>query len=368
MLAVAIVASASPQAGVPASLDGLIEDFRRGDAAHAVAEFTRWDAKRVALEYEAWDSRRIAAQRFLPAGTDTPDIAALAMLHTLAAVKHGVFGIEHPAAGSEQFHYLAARRLVKSLAPRLSNGEVRAFCRDWFALVTTLWMSARQCARAADTARDGLGLVGADARLFLAAGSVAETQMGPFENGAQVEPGCGEPWAPSLLSRRGSLLIHTRYRRDAQGWLQQAVTLEPGLAEAHLRLGRVLYWSDRPGDARPEFERAIANMTELERPFVGYLAALFLGQLHEDARRVAEARSAYEQAIRLNSEGYVAPVALGHLSIMSGDPGEGWTRVRGALMDGTGSSDRTDPWASYRAAQLWQVSQVTQRLEAWVRR
>lgn len=365
-ICVVIVLAAPPsrQSRAPATLTTLIEDYRHGDAAVALAEFMKWDAKRMAVEYEAWDSRRIAAKRFLPADADTAEIAALVMLNTEAAVELDEFGVTHSPASGTPSHYQAALRLMKILAARSTDAEVRAFCRDWFVLATSLWLSARQCFQAANTADDALQMLGPDAQLFLAAGSVAEAQMGPFEN--RTEVGCGEPWGSS---RHGVFMIHDRYRDDAQTWLQRAVALDAVLAEAHLRLGRVFYWADRSSQAQHELERSIAVMTSVERPFVGYLAAIFLGQLHEEAHRVEEARRAYEQAIQFNARGHIAHLALGHLLLMSGATEEGWTRVRAAFGDTVdGTSHEADPWLNYRSAQLWQASQRAHALEAWVRR
>jgi tetratricopeptide (TPR) repeat protein len=368
-LCVVIVAASTRQSRAPASLTTLIEEYRHGDAALALAEFMKWDAKRMAVEYEAWDTQRVAAQRFLPAETDTPDIAALIMLNTAAAVEIGEFTAASRSAAFGAFHYQAALRSVKGLVPRASHAEVRAFCRDWFVLTTSLWLSARHCSQAATTAHDALQWLGPEAQLFLAAASVAEAQMGPFENGAELDPACGQQWGASTLTWHGGFLIHAPDRENAERWLQRAVALDPSLAEAHLRLGRVLFWADRPTYARRELERAIAAVASAERPFVGYLAALFLGQLHEEAHRVEEAMRAYEQAIRFNPRGRAAYLALGHLLLMSGPAEEGWARVRAAFGEtGDVNSDELDPWLLYRHGQAWQASDRLHALEGWVRR
>ena len=364
------------------SLASVIEDYRHGDAERALAEFKRWDAKRMAVEYEAWDTRRVEGQRFLPAGADVLDVAALVMLHTLAAVDLNEFGISRGSVSGGQSHYLAALRLVTALARTKSqpqaapppgqkgrNTELGVFCRRWYVFATTMWLSASQCSQAEKTAREGIATVGPEAELLLVAGSVAETQMGPFENGAAVEPSCGEQWGPSELSAHGTWLIHSRTRQNAQDFFERAVALDPALAEAHLRLGRVLYWADRPADAQRELERALAAMQNAERPFVGYLAALFLGQLHDEAARVGEARRAYEQAIQFDPRGRAAHLALGHLLLMAGATDEGWAQVRETFRDTVDAGDgEVDPWLNYRNAQLWQASERVQALEAWVRR
>ena len=362
-------------------LAGLITAFRRGDAVNALAEFTTWDATRVAREYEAWDSQRIAGQRFLPAGTDTPDTATLVLLHTLAAMQSGEFRASSLARGGTS-HYQSALRLMKTLVPAqhlsrtdpargkwATDPELHRFCRDWYTIATALWLSARQCFQAARTAQEGLTRLGTEADLLLAAGSVAESQMGPFEDGTQLEPSCAEAWGPSQFTRRGLLLIHTRSRETAQDFLERAVLFDSSLAEAHLRLGRVYFWADRQADAQRELERAVTSMNEAEHAFVGYLAALFLGQLHEEAHRIDEARTAYEQAITFNRGGSAAHIALGHLLLRSGADEEGWARVRAALdSPHQNGLAEIDPWVDYRNGQSWLTLRRVEALAAWVQR
>lgn len=381
-LPVALTAAPPRQIRAPSSLDRVIEDYRRGDGERALAEFKTWNAKRMAVEYEAWDTRRVEGGRFLPVDSDLRDLAALAMLNTLAAFDLDEFGISRATVAGGQPHYVAALRLVVTLArtrqsvsgstlstdEQKRNSEVRAFCRNWYVFATTMWLAARQCLQAEKLASDAIGNLGPDAELFLAAGSVAETKMGPFERGASVESSCGELWGPSELSSHGSWLTHNRYRGNAEDFLDRAVSLDPGLTEAHLRLGRVLYWGDRPGDAERELERAVATTARAERRFVGYLAALFLGQLREEAHRVGEAKRAYEQAITFNPSGRSAHLALGHLLLMSGASDEAWARIRETFTDTTQATSDVDPWLNYRNGQLWRASERVNALEAWVRR
>jgi hypothetical protein len=117
-----------------------------------------------------------------------------------------------------------------------------------------------------------------------------------------------------------------------------------------------------------ELERAIADASEADRGFIGYLAALFLGQVHDEAHRGQDARRAYERAIEMNPRGYVARVALGHLLIMSGQVEDGWASVRAAFGDqGNRTSADLDPWATYRDAQTWRAARLGREMDAWVR-
>jgi len=365
----------SIQSTSSATLDRLIEEYRHGDAAAAMEEFARWDAKRVEAALASWDTLR-AASTFELTQMHIRPIAALVMLHTSAALQRDMFGISGRVVPSgTPNHYQAAHRLVKMLADRAREESatglpaadrigVRTFCRNWFVLATAMWMSAWQCEKAADAAGSGLASLGDDAQLLLAAGSVAEVRA--VHERMALTGTCGSPW--SMTSNHGSFVTSKRTLDDARAFLQRALALDGSLAEARLHLGRVFYWGDSSDDAVRELERAIADAPDADRAFIGYLAALFLGRVHEEAHRGPEARRAYQRAIELNPRGYVAHLALGHLLIMSGQVDDGWASVRAAFGDqGNKTSGELDPWATYRDAQTWRAARLAREMDAWVR-
>lgn len=114
---------------------------------------------------------------------------------------------------------------------------------------------------------------------------------------------------PRIATSHGR--FHPFRASDAMNRFRRVLEQEPRRAEARLRLGRVLYLLDRTDEARPELERALADARETDNVFSGYLAALFLGQLHEDADRVAEATDQYETALSIYPDGGTARLALG---------------------------------------------------------
>jgi len=360
-------ASASP-------LDRVIAQYRHGDADAAVAEFLSWDAELLDSALASWEPMRAAAQPGWT-GTNARAVATLVMLQTAAAVQRNAFvkGGRAVAPGAPSY-YQEAHRLVKVLAKHARDGSptglpavdrigVRAFCRNWFMLATALWMSAWQCERAADTADSGLNSLGDDAQLFLAAGSVAETRA---VRERRAQPGaCFAPWP--MTSLHGSFMTSGRTLEDAQVHLQRALALDSSLAEARLHLGRVLYWAGKPNEAVRELNRAIEDAPAAERAHIGYLGALFLGQLHEEVRREQEAIRAYERAIELNPRGYVAHLALGHLLVTTGRIVDGWENVQRTFGEAaTSVGADLDPWARYRDAQSWRAPQFMRELNTWV--
>jgi tetratricopeptide (TPR) repeat protein len=329
----------------PASaIETLVSTYRRGDPAVAMAEFLKWDAKRVAREAT------------LPADAPPADLAALALMHTMAAVARGTFGGGNQSPVPDRTYFPAALSLVGTLSRRADMATdpcLRAFCRDWYIVVVSLWCAGRNYGYASVVVRAGQRPFGDDPRFLLAAGSTAEALMGPFASGG------------GLVTSRG---IVGDDRLDAEKWLRRAVSLDPGLVEARLRLGRVLYQIDYIPQARKELEQTLADATATKHAFAAYLAALFLGELLERRGELDAARAAFEKAVSVNPECQAAYLALGHLLVVAGKPGEGWANARRVFGDAEKPrKPAIDPWFLYRSAQFWQAETLLRGMAGWVR-
>lgn len=128
---------------------------------------------------------------------------------------------------------------------------------------------------------------------------------------------------------------------EAVGVLRKLVGDFPTLAEARLRLGRVLWQLDRWTDAEAEFQRLLAY-TEPAVSQWTYLAGLFYGQLLEERGRHTEAKAAYERADAVFS-GQSARLRLYRLSVHIGEP------LPASFVSSLGSEEGLDPWSSYFA-------------------
>jgi tetratricopeptide (TPR) repeat protein len=151
--------------------------------------------------------------------------------------------------------------------------------------------------------------------------------------------------------------------------LRRALALDPSLVEARLRLGRLLYQLDGGREAQAELERALSEAREAGHVFARYLAGLFLGELHEEARRPADATAAYREATATLPSGLSARMALSHALLVSGHAEEGWSVARGAFDNSdTNRLADTDPWHLYRRGQAWQAASRLRAMREAVRR
>jgi tetratricopeptide (TPR) repeat protein len=358
-------------------LGALVEQYRHGDAIGAALRFAAWDQKRLvdAMRFVVWDEKRLGDPPALAKSFNAPSsLAALVLLHTEVAILAGTMNALPPASPDlADQHARAALRhiqLIQALARQPGAGaELRTFCRQWYVLVASVWCQFGREADARALVRAGRVEFGADPEFLLAAGSVAETQMGPYEDVDDARAAL----APVPIARDDCLMVSGRVltvdRVDAEQSLRRALTLDPRLVEARLRLGHVLLLENRLKEAQPEFERTLADARRAGHTFAAHLAALFLGQLHERARRFGPARDAYETAIAIYPDGQSAHLALGQLLVASGRQDEGWAAVRRMLGEGDApSGPGQDFWRLYHGAQFWQAESRLQWMRAWVRR
>lgn len=132
---------------------------------------------------------------------------------------------------------------------------------------------------------------------------------------------------------------------DAETFLRRAVTADPSLRDARVRLGRVqsLLGKNRP--AVEELRQVVQSTTD---PLVLYYASLFLGSALESLGERDGARASYERASTLYPDAAAPHLALSQLA-MSGDLAASRAALE-PILNKPGGRDDDDPWWSYYAA------------------
>ena len=152
-----------------------------------------------------------------------------------------------------------------------------------------------------------------DGPLLLTLGIVLETTafltLVPAPRSAILGPQAVRQYE-SQTAKLGALWERARRTFD------EALAADPSLHEARVRLGRVLWRLDRPDLARACFEEAIAKSDD---KVVLYLAHLFLGRIHEDQNRLADAEKEYQAALVVRPSSEAAAVAISHVRLLTGD-------------------------------------------------
>jgi tetratricopeptide (TPR) repeat protein len=330
--------------GSQAGLAALLERYRSGESAEAVAAVLRMDPLRVERE-----SKRLEL--------DPDGVLALGLLHSEALLR------ATPGRQYEVHAQAVGRLMFRTVWPlvRETGDLAAADClRRWYAPVLL-----HQGRRLLDESRDFLV---DDPRVQLARGIWSEYWMGPVAmSGARTdyEFPSEKPYVTSAQGTYGA-----RAAASSLQSFRRALELDPTLAEARLRLGRVLFLLGRIDEAEAALVQVGREADGADKSAVAYLSGLFLGRLYEHAGRPEMALEAYGRARRQNPAWLTAATAESRLLMARGDMGAAADRLRmatSALPEGERMT--TDPWLLYpRGLEYWYRYDILASLRSCARR
>jgi len=338
------------------------------DFARLLTMYRGLNAEQAVLEFATWPDAQVLREVGFPEN-DLWSMAAASLLHLEAGLAAAGFrrddrGLQ--AGRSLLAHAQVGATLIERMIPlarRDGDRDLLTFCRDWYLAVETVsqgkggWWGGRS-----DLLPSIRRLLGSDSGVYLFNGASSASAMGPWRIG-------DGPYAVGhefdLKGRRIPTLTadgetyNAEDVRDAETALRKALGLDPSLAEARLRLGRVLQLTNRRSTAEIEFKSILAAEGSADSLTL-YLAGVFLGRIQEDAHRLADAKTSYEDAIRRYPFGVVARIALGQVLVALGRQVDGLAASRSVFGAETRPS-RPDPWVGFPVANY---GRVTQRLAA----
>jgi hypothetical protein len=235
---------------------------------------------------------------------------------------------------SVSLHWELARLLAASVTP---DPRADSWIRDWYRATVALAQRAEQF----DSVhlQQGLRLFPRDPQLILLAGCEREAFASPlFQAFARS---LRSPFLRVPFGSAGNEL------EDAERHFRKALEIEPELAEARLRLGRVVGLRGRHTEAVAELTRMLQGSPE---SLLEYLARLFLGAEHEALGALEPARDAYARAADLTSGARVPHLAVARVARELGDAGTMQEGLQRALAPGADDGS-VDPWWQYRGMQ-----------------
>jgi tetratricopeptide (TPR) repeat protein len=259
------------------------------------------------------------------------DVIARAVLFHTDAVAIAVEGQDDEIV-VEHFEH------ARSLAELLERDPARRYTARAWALAIGALLSLRYPRQAKSAFALGSEWFPNDAALHLAMGELAETQASPrVQEAALAGPRVAASGA--LGRRRSTLQPAGNYLGSAAAEYRRALARDSGLAEARLRLGRVLSQLGQFSDAWAEL---LATPAPTDDTFLAYHRHMFLGNLGELRGDPRAAETHYRAALTCVSSGHAARVALSHLLEARGDLSE----ARDLL---AAHESGRDPWLDYQA-------------------
>jgi tetratricopeptide (TPR) repeat protein len=313
------VADTAPRRPEPLSdyLD-LVAQYRSGHYEKAKARLGDWTGE---------EANRVVGD-WVEDSVDVPTLEAAVLLHTEIAL----FGEEGLSSESRTEHFRVASDLVDRVD---GKAEYQAFVRDWY-LSLACFHHGGDLSLSEYFLKEAMRIAPEDPFLHLAMGSTYEIA--------------------SWLSRdRGRL-------GDAEDHYRRALQLDPKMAEAHLRLGRIL---DERGGGKREDE-ALQELgwvaTYADDPHLVYLAHLFLGDLYLERDDYPTAIQSYRAAVDAAPQWQTGYLSLSQALQVSGDRDGASELMEQALEVPVFEPDYLDGFRLYRLGQMGKLPDLLEKM------
>jgi VWFA-related protein len=347
--------------GAAVTLTAQRPSFSPGFAA-LLQQYIQGDAEPVIAELASWPDDRLDAEGGAPPPSRSAwDLAAYATLHAEAALEAGYRNRDWIAEGA-----------LRDLIPRALAAEDEALVRVSLDLSVVLLSAAGHSGGIyrLEEGRTGSLIqrhLGSFPEVQLVIGSVVESSIRAFHAWQSFRELPNSDYARSemVFSNPHGEFSGLRWR-VAELALKRTLERDPSLVEARVRLGRLQYLAHRSAPAQEILETALGEALAARDEFSAYVAALFLGDVHEFEGRLDEAAAAYRQALDLHADAHAPHVALGNMLLESGRPVDGWAALRRAFDAGEGKGP--EPWTLYRGAQVHQKRQRLDRVRQLIGR
>lgn len=329
----------------------LVSRYRSGDPAGAISALGGWDEARLECDLKPLqDAARKAAKCIrCPEKVvfDRFSLRAALLLHADREAQEKLrppVSEQAPPSCDTGPHARVVERLA-DLLPLVDRQAADFLRRFYLGLARHAHWS--HCLSTAELwARAGLKRFPRDGPLMLTLGIAAENDA--FHERAPTSRSQG------MSGKQRALW------EDAQRTFEAALAADPQLHEARLRLGRVLWRLGKTEAARVCFEMVLSKDPE---PSLVYLAHLFLGRLHQDQGRLADAEKEYSAALAMRSGSEPAAVAVSYVRQLLGNP-EGARDALNRFLVYAHRRTEMDPFIDYLMAHTGMGQRTLEQLRA----
>ena len=239
----------------------------------------------------------------------------------------------------------SAHALMRKLAEMADDGRdgagdpERRFVRDWYLLVASFRHGRAEVGWSRAYLSEARERFAKDPQVLLVTGS-------DHEMVSDVTAGYIRRFSANGRSFNESKINPEKELEEAEKDFKQSAALAPDLAEARLRLGRVLMRRGDLDGATRELRGALAHAVQDQ---IRYLAWLFLGLVDVDRGDLESAEKSYLEALRLFPRAQTVKVAMSELAYLKGRDGDAAAQIVALLQ----SFVREDPWWGYLLGDSW---------------
>lgn len=246
-----------------------------------------------------------------------------------------------------------ARRLLDQTQPGPAGDP---FVATWYHATSAFMMQRGYLGEAAPHLERAMQLFSNDARIVFDKACLSEALGLPRARQALDDPrtqqALSSPYlqpgfrsgaaSNNVVSGKNSLISKVQAEAEAERMFRRALSLDPAMAEAHIRLGRLYESQGRHGDAVRELTAGLSNNSNDVAQFYGHL---FLARALGALKRQAEAAAHLKQALGLFPNAQSALIAASQFALVNSD-------ASGALLPMQRLSriepeTRGDPWWHY---------------------
>jgi len=273
----------------------VVKRYQGGQTAPAIKEMSSWPQDRIAKVQASQfqQETQLIDLRTSKAEWKPGTLRAAAMLHT----EVGLEALRQRDVSQFQFHVGIADGWLSLADDRTSiPGGLRS---RWNVAIARVLLLNGEFGLAEATLDRVNTKIADDAAVLLALGTAKEGRAMRLTADA---PAGAKPRDPAEVRRE-----RTELRAAAASLFERALTLDPALAEAHLRLARLaMNRGDDPG-AEQELRTVTQASTD---PNHVYLVHLWLGDIRERQKQWNAAAESYVEAVKARPDGQSAYVAL----------------------------------------------------------
>jgi hypothetical protein len=230
------------------------------------------------------------------------------------------------------------------------------FVATWYHATATFMMKHGFFGEVTPHLDRAMQLFPSDARIVFDKACLAETLGLPRARQVLDDPRTQQALAPprlqpgtrvgasnnNIVSGKNELISKAQTEAEAERLFRRALSLDPTMAEAHIRLGRLYESQGRHGDALKELTAGLAASKNDVARFYGHL---FAARASSALKRPEEAASHLKQALALFPNAQSALLAASQFALVHADASGALQPIQ--KLTSSDSEMRGDPWWHY---------------------